>query len=240
MRPCSSAQRAHQMPLPFGRSKMPRGRGLPTASAVVGAHVLRPRITRRWGRRRPERATQGSMRAGRYPGAQAARWPRGTSPCEPPRALVTATRAAEVAEAEGLLRQVEAIARRARAYETQAASAGDLRAALLALREERATVALAARMTGRLDGGEAPAEPFRPIVWNSFDPETGEEIVFDPWKVFPDPPPPPDPRKVIAERRAASAARDGCASSGADGNAHPSAHWEPVMGSRGNGDGRAQ
>src|SRR5207244_780205 len=93
---------------------------------------------------------------------------------------------AEVAEAEGLLRQVEAIARRARAYETQAASAGDLRAALLALREERATVALAARMTGRLDGGEAPAEPFRPIVWNSFDPETGEEIVFDPWKVFPD------------------------------------------------------
>jgi len=157
-----------------------------------------------------------------------------------PAALVTAARAAEVAEAEGLLRQVEAIARRARAYETQAASAGDLRAALLALREERATVALAARMTGRLDGGEAPAEPFRPIVWNSFDPETGEEIVFDPWKVFPDPPPPPDPRKVIAERRAQSAARDGCASSGVDGNAHPSAHGEPVMGSRGNGDGRAQ
>ena len=69
-----------------------------------------------------------------------------------PLALVKAAEAAEVAEADALLEQVKAIQRRARAYEAQASAAGDLRGALLALREGRATLELLATMTGELEG----------------------------------------------------------------------------------------
>src|SRR5437667_3256730 len=145
-----------------------------------------------------------------------------------PATLLKAAQAAEVADAEALLDQVNAIGRRARADETQAASASDVRAALLALREERATAALAARMTGRLDGAAAPAEPFRPIRWTSFDPETGEEVVINPWEVFPDVPPPPDRRKIIADHlKATAAARDERAAPEANGNGH-APHGEPA------------
>jgi hypothetical protein len=74
--------------------------------------------------------------------------------------------------------------RRARAYETQAAAAGDIRGALLALREERGTLELLATMTGELEG---PHEPVQTLLY-----------AFDPDVVFPDPPPIPGHAKGTA------------------------------------------
>ncbi len=67
-----------------------------------------------------------------------------------PRALALATQAARVADADNLIERVQAMERRARAYEAQAASAGNVRVALLALREQRAAAELLGRVTGEL------------------------------------------------------------------------------------------
>ncbi len=134
-----------------------------------------------------------------------------------PATLVKAVKAAQVAEADAFLDQVRTLQRRASAYETQAASAGDLRLALLALREQRATLALAARMTGQLDAAVPPA-PFTPLVFTAFDPETGAETVLDPYKIFPDPKPQPDPRTVMAALRGVAQVDGGSEASGGNGS----------------------
>jgi predicted ABC-type transport system involved in lysophospholipase L1 biosynthesis ATPase subunit len=92
-----------------------------------------------------------------------------------PATLQQAHAAAEVTRADGLLEEIGELQRRLRAYESQAASAGDLRVALLALREARATLALIARMTGQLDAAPPPPKPFTPVVFVSVNAETGEE-----------------------------------------------------------------
>ena len=78
-----------------------------------------------------------------------------------PLALVRAAEAAEVADADALLDQVRALQRRARAYEAQAAGERDLRLALGALREQRITLELVAKMTGELEG---PPEPSTTVL----------------------------------------------------------------------------
>ena len=67
-----------------------------------------------------------------------------------PRALARATHAARVADADSLVERVQAMERPARAYEAQAASEGNVRVALLALREQRAAAELLGRVTGEL------------------------------------------------------------------------------------------
>lgn len=66
-----------------------------------------------------------------------------------PRALVLAANAARAADADTLLGQVEDMERRARAYEAQAVtvSEGNLRVALLALREGRGLAEVRGRLT---------------------------------------------------------------------------------------------
>ena len=95
-----------------------------------------------------------------------------------PLTLLRAAEAAEVAEADALLDRVKETERRARAYEAQAAMAGDIRGALVALREGRATLELLARMAGELEG--QPHEPVPTILWGFDasgypDPPTGTE-----------------------------------------------------------------
>jgi hypothetical protein len=67
-----------------------------------------------------------------------------------PRALVLATDAARVVDADLLLDQVQGMQRRARVYQAQAASEGNVRIALLALREGRALAEFLGRLTGAL------------------------------------------------------------------------------------------
>src|SRR5205814_2348339 len=112
-----------------------------------------------------------------------------------PAALKSAHGAAEAARADTLLGQLTEQQERVRSYETQAAEAGDFRVALLALREGRATVALRARMTGRLEPPAPPPAPLVGILYTSLDPATGEAVVIDPMKEWPDPVPPPGQAK---------------------------------------------
>lgn len=96
-----------------------------------------------------------------------------------PLALVKATDAAQLAEADTLLDQVEDTRRRARAYEAFAAAAGDVRLALVALREGRATLELLARVTGQLN---VPPQELPVVTVYDFDPN-----------LWPDPVPPGSP-----------------------------------------------
>jgi hypothetical protein len=80
--------------------------------------------------------------------------------------------------------------------------------ALLALRDQRATLALAARMTGQLDAA-VPPMPFTPVVFAALDPETGDVVDLDPQEIFPDREPLPDPRTVLASIRATAQDSDG-------------------------------
>jgi hypothetical protein len=101
-----------------------------------------------------------------------------------PLALVKATEAAQVAEADTLLAQVQEMRQRARAYEAQAVATGDLRVGLLALREERAAAELVAKMTGALrERQELPCIPV---------------YAFDPDIIFPDPKSPPGAPVVVS------------------------------------------
>jgi len=84
-----------------------------------------------------------------------------------PATLVRASEAAAIADAEALLAQVTSLQRRARAYEAQAASEGDLRTALAAIREQREL----ARLLVEVQGPPPECRPQATILW-SFDPMT--------------------------------------------------------------------
>ena len=68
-----------------------------------------------------------------------------------PTKLVMAEQAAEVAEANNLLKQVEDLQRRALAILGKAEDAGELRTALGAIREARGNLELLAKLLGELD-----------------------------------------------------------------------------------------
>ena len=68
-----------------------------------------------------------------------------------PAKLVMAEQAAEVVEADSLLRQVGDLQRRALAILDKAEEAGELRAALSAIREARGNLELLAKLLGELD-----------------------------------------------------------------------------------------
>ncbi len=94
-----------------------------------------------------------------------------------PRALALATQAARIADADSLVERVQAMERRARAYEAQAASEGNVRVALLALREQRAVADLLGRFTGELD---KPVDLFPPgtrfvAEWGTSDRTLGDD-----------------------------------------------------------------
>jgi hypothetical protein len=90
-----------------------------------------------------------------------------------PATLLKAAQAVEVAEAESLLDHVRDLRRRARVYEAQAASEGDVRTALAAIKEQRELAGL----LFDVQGPPPECQPHAVILWS-----------FDPLRAFPDPP----------------------------------------------------